>query len=102
LNDLKLISRTSSQKYKSDPDNLREIAKQLRVANVLEGTVQKSRRSSESQCAVDQCTERAHLWRDVYDRKPRLSDCGMLTEWQRVREISGIIAFGQTARRCRE
>jgi TolB-like protein len=43
LNDLKVISRTSTQKYNSDPDNLREIAKQLGVANVLEGSVQKSR-----------------------------------------------------------
>jgi Predicted integral membrane protein len=44
--DLKVISRTSTQKYKSAPDNLREIAKQLGVANVLEGSVQK---------AADQC-----------------------------------------------
>src|SRR5262249_23237711 len=40
--DLKVISRTSTQKYKSAPDNLREIAKQLGVANVLEGSVQKA------------------------------------------------------------
>ncbi|HWN24594.1 MAG TPA: serine/threonine-protein kinase, partial [Candidatus Sulfotelmatobacter sp.] len=40
--DLKVISRTSTQKYKSAPDNLREIAKQLGVGNVLEGSVQKS------------------------------------------------------------
>ena len=40
--DLKVISRTSTQKYKSAPDNLRAIAQQLGVANVLEGSVQKS------------------------------------------------------------
>src|SRR5438552_1896520 len=40
--DLKVISRTSTQKYKSAPDNLREIAKQLGVANILEGSVQKT------------------------------------------------------------
>ena len=40
--DLKVISRTSTQKYKSAPDNLREIAKQLGVANILEGSVQKA------------------------------------------------------------
>jgi adenylate cyclase len=40
--DLKVISRTSTLKYKSTPDNLREIAKQLGVANILEGSVQKS------------------------------------------------------------
>ena len=42
LNDLKVISRTSTQKYKSVPDNLREIAKQLGVANVLEGRCNKT------------------------------------------------------------
>src|SRR6266536_1081467 len=40
--DLKVISRTSTQKYKSAPDNLREIAKQLGVSNILEGSVQKA------------------------------------------------------------
>ncbi len=40
--DLKVISRTSTQKFKSAPDNLREIAKQLDVANILEGSVQKA------------------------------------------------------------
>src|SRR6266536_2492430 len=40
--DLKVISRTSTARYKSSPDNLREIAKQLGVANVLEGSVQRS------------------------------------------------------------
>src|SRR6202163_3734240 len=40
--DLKVISRTSTQHYKSAPENLREIAKQLGVANIVEGSVQKS------------------------------------------------------------
>ena len=40
--DLKVISRTSTQKYKSAPDNLREIAHQLGVSNILEGSVQKA------------------------------------------------------------
>src|SRR5205085_11569861 len=39
--DLKVISRTSTQKYKSTPDNLRDVARQLGVANILEGSVQK-------------------------------------------------------------
>src|SRR3984893_18180102 len=38
---LKVISRTSTQKYKSAPDNLRDVGKQLGVANLLEGSVQK-------------------------------------------------------------
>jgi len=40
--DLKVISRTSTQQYQSKPRNLREIAKQLGVANVLEGSVQRA------------------------------------------------------------
>src|SRR5439155_19196396 len=40
--DLKVISRTSTQQYQSKPRNLREIAKQLGVANILEGSVQKA------------------------------------------------------------
>jgi TolB-like protein len=40
--DLKVISRTSTQHYKSAPENLPEIAKQLGVAHILEGSVQKS------------------------------------------------------------
>src|SRR5206468_11257819 len=40
--DLKVISRTSTQRFKSTPDNLLEIARQLGVANILEGSVQKS------------------------------------------------------------
>jgi len=42
LDDLKVISRTSIQKYKSAPNDLRKIAKQLGVANVLERSVQKA------------------------------------------------------------
>jgi len=40
--DLKVISRTSTQHYKSAPENLREIARQLGVAHIVEGSVQKS------------------------------------------------------------
>src|ERR1700746_2422848 len=40
--DLKVISRTSTQHFKSTPDNLREIAKQLGVAHILEGSVQRA------------------------------------------------------------
>src|SRR5262249_25150231 len=40
--DLKVISRTSTQHYKSAPENLSDIARQLSVASILEGSVQKS------------------------------------------------------------
>jgi TolB-like protein/Tfp pilus assembly protein PilF/class 3 adenylate cyclase len=67
--DLKVISRTSTQKYKSAPDNLREIAKQLGVANVLEGSVQKAADQVRVNVQLINALNDAHLWGDVYDRK---------------------------------
>jgi TolB-like protein/Tfp pilus assembly protein PilF len=67
--DLKVISRTSTQKYKSTPDNLREIAKQLGVANILEGSVQKSGDAVRVNVQLINALNDAHLWGDVYDRK---------------------------------
>src|SRR5262249_17183712 len=67
--DLKVISGTSTQKYKSAPDNLREIAKQLGVGNVLEGSVQKSGDAVRVNVQLINAVNDAHLWGDVYDRK---------------------------------
>ena len=67
--DLKVISRTSTQKYKSAPDNLREIAKQLGVANVLEGSVQKAADAVRVNVQLINALNDAHLWGDIYDRK---------------------------------
>jgi TolB-like protein/class 3 adenylate cyclase/Tfp pilus assembly protein PilF len=67
--DLKVISRTSTQKYKSTPDNLREIAKQLGVANVLEGSVQKAADQVRVNVQLINALNDVHLWGDVYDRK---------------------------------
>src|SRR6516165_5625228 len=67
--DLKVISRTSTLKYKSAPDNLREIAKQLGVANILEGSVQKSADQVRVNVQLINALNDAHLWGDVYDRK---------------------------------
>jgi TolB-like protein/Tfp pilus assembly protein PilF len=67
--DLKVISRTSTQKYKSAPDNLREIAKQLGVANILEGSVQKANDQVRVNVQLINATNDAHLWADIYDRK---------------------------------
>jgi adenylate cyclase len=75
LNDLKIISCTFTQKYKGDPDNLREIAKQLGVANVLEGSVQKNADRVRVNVQLINALNDAHLWGDVYDRKPRPSGC---------------------------
>src|SRR5437773_3965842 len=67
--DLKVISRTSTQHYKSAPDNLREIAKQLEVANILEGSVQKSADSVRVNVQLIKAVNDSHLWADTFDRK---------------------------------
>jgi TolB-like protein/Tfp pilus assembly protein PilF len=67
--DLKVISRTSTQKYKSAPDNLREIAKQLGVANILEGSVQKAADKVRVNVQLINALNDTHLWSDIYDRK---------------------------------
>jgi adenylate cyclase len=66
---LKVISRTSTQKYKSAPDNLPEIAKQLGVANVLEGSVQKSGDAVRVTVQLIRAITDSHLWAETYDRK---------------------------------
>src|ERR1700736_6341433 len=67
--DLKVISRTSTQHFKSTPDNLREIAKQLGVAHILEGSVQKAGDSVRVNVQLINALSDAHLWADTYDRK---------------------------------
>jgi serine/threonine protein kinase/Tfp pilus assembly protein PilF len=67
--DLKVISRTSTQHYKSAPENLREIAKQLGVAHVLEGSVQKSADAVRVNVQLIKAANDSHLWSDTFDRK---------------------------------
>jgi TolB-like protein/Tfp pilus assembly protein PilF len=67
--DLKVISRTSTQQYQSKPGNLSEIAKQLGVANILEGSVQKAGGSVRVSVKLIQAASDSHLWADTYDRK---------------------------------
>jgi TolB-like protein len=67
--DLKVISRTSTQKYKSAPDNLREIAQQLGVANILEGSVQKAGDEVRITVQLIRALSDSHLWAETYDRK---------------------------------
>ena len=67
--DLKVISRTSTQHYKSAPDNLREIASQLGVAHILEGSVQKSGEAVRVNVQLIKAANDSHLWADTYDRK---------------------------------
>ncbi len=67
--DLKVISRTSTQHFKSSPENLREIAKQLGVMTVLQGSVQKSNDQVRVNVQLINALTDAHLWADMYDRK---------------------------------
>jgi TolB-like protein/Tfp pilus assembly protein PilF len=67
--DLKVISRTSTQHYKSTPENLREIAKQLGVAHIVEGSVQKSGDAVRVNVQLIKAANDSHLWADTFDRK---------------------------------
>ena len=67
--DLKVISRTSMQHYKSAPENLPEIARQLSVANILEGRVQKSGDAVRVNVQLIKAANDSHLWADTFDRK---------------------------------
>ena len=66
---LKVISRTSTQKYKSAPDNLREVGQQLGVANLLEGSVQKAGNAVHINVQLIKAGTDDHLWAESYDRK---------------------------------
>jgi TolB-like protein/Tfp pilus assembly protein PilF len=67
--DLKVISRTSTQNYKSAPKNLPQIARQLGVAHVLEGSVQKSADAVRVNVQLIKAVNDSHLWSDTFDRK---------------------------------
>jgi serine/threonine protein kinase/Tfp pilus assembly protein PilF len=66
---LKVISRTSTQHYQSAPKNLREIAKQLGVAHILEGSVQKSADTVRVNVQLIKAASDSHVWSDTFDRK---------------------------------
>ena len=67
--DLKVISRTSTLQYQSKPGNLSEIAKQLGVAHVLEGSVQKVGDQVRVSVQLINAQNDSHVWADTYDRK---------------------------------
>jgi TolB-like protein/Flp pilus assembly protein TadD len=67
--DLKVISRTSTQQYQSKPGNLSQIAKQLGVAHVLEGSVQKVGDQVRVNVQLIRAANDSHLWAETYDRK---------------------------------
>jgi TolB-like protein/class 3 adenylate cyclase/Tfp pilus assembly protein PilF len=70
--DLKVISRSSTQQSQSKPGNLAEIAKQLGVANILEGSVQKAADQVRVNVHLVNAQTGSQLWAETYDRK--LSD----------------------------
>jgi TolB-like protein/Flp pilus assembly protein TadD len=67
--DLKVIARTSTQKFKSSPDDLRNVANQLGVMNILEGSVQKANDQVRVNVQLINGLTNAHLWAEIYDRK---------------------------------
>jgi TolB-like protein/class 3 adenylate cyclase/lipoprotein NlpI len=69
ISDLKVISRTSTQRFKSSPDNLPQIAQQLGVANILEGSDQKAADQVRVNVQLIDAENDSHLWAERYDRK---------------------------------
>jgi TolB-like protein/Tfp pilus assembly protein PilF len=67
--DLKVVSRTSTQRFKSSPENLREIAKELDVTSILEGSVQRAGDQVRVNVQLINAATDRHLWAEVYDRK---------------------------------
>src|SRR5216684_1418270 len=69
IGELKVISRTSTQRFKSSPDNISQIAQQLSVAHILEGTVQKAVDQVRVNVQLIDAENDSHLWAERYDRK---------------------------------
>ncbi|HEU0273038.1 MAG TPA: protein kinase [Candidatus Udaeobacter sp.] len=67
--DLKVISRTSTHRYQNKPRNLSQIAKELGVANILEGSVQKAADHVRVNVQLINAQTDSHVWADTYDRK---------------------------------
>ena len=69
IGDLKVISRTSVLQYKNTKKNLREIAEELGVNNILEGSVQKSNDRIRINVQLINAKTDEHLWAESYDRE---------------------------------
>ena len=67
--DLKVISRTSTQRYKNTSQKLSEIANQLGVANLLEGSVQKTNDQVRVNVQLIRAASDSHLWAETFDRR---------------------------------
>lgn len=69
ISDLKVISRTSTQRYKSTGENLRQIASELGVTNIVEGSVQRANDQVHVNVQLLNSLTDSHLWADTFDRK---------------------------------
>jgi TolB-like protein len=69
VRELKVISRTSTAKYKSNPDNLKKVAQELGVSTILEGSVQKDGDKVRITVQLIRAATDSHLWAETYDRK---------------------------------
>jgi len=69
IGDLKVISRTSAENYKGSRGDLRQIAKQLGVEYVVEGSVQKNGDAVRISAELIKTADDSHLWADSFDRK---------------------------------
>jgi serine/threonine protein kinase/Flp pilus assembly protein TadD len=93
--DLRVISRSSTQQYQNRPHNLSQIAKQLGVANVLEGSVQKAADQVRVNVQLIDARTDSHLWAESYDRK--LTDI-FAVQTQIAREVADALQVNLTAR----
>jgi TolB-like protein/Flp pilus assembly protein TadD len=66
---LRVISRASTQQYQSKPANLSAIGKQLGVANILEGSVQRAGNAVHINVQLIKAATQTHVWAEVYDRE---------------------------------
>ncbi len=99
ITELKVISRTSTQHYKSAPANLREIGRQLGVAHILEGSVQKSGDAVRVNVQLINAANDSHLWADTFDRK--LTDI-FSVESEVAQKIAAALEVRLTGREKRE
>ena len=90
---LKVISRTSTAQYTSKPANLPQIARELGVAAVLEGSVQKTGEQIRVNVQLIKASTDAHLWAETYDRE--LIDV-LKVESEVAKEIAGALRAALT------
>ena len=86
--ELKVVSRTSTERFKSSPSSVQDIARQLGVANILEGSVQKESNKVRVNVQLIKAASDEHLWADTYDRK--LTDI-FAVESEIARTVAGML-----------